>query len=59
MGIPVFEKSYQPGPFIDLMPGSFFDGDSNLQATYFNNRVSLLVNTFRYLCDNLYFISFL
>ncbi|KAL5108168.1 Protein SMG7 [Taenia crassiceps] len=47
MGIPAFKNSYQSGPYIDLMPHSFFDGDADTQATYYHQRVSLLVDSLR------------
>ncbi|KAL5969828.1 Protein SMG7 [Taenia solium] len=47
MGIPAFKNSYQSGPYIDLIPHSFFDGDTETQATYFRDRVSLLVDALR------------
>ncbi|VDK21480.1 unnamed protein product [Taenia asiatica] len=53
MGIPAFKDSYQPGPYIDLMPHSFFDGDTETQATYFRDRVSLLVDALRSVAEEL------
>lgn len=53
MAIPAFKDSYQSGPYIDLMPHSFFDGDTDTQATYFRNRASLLVDALRYSLLNL------
>ncbi|EUB62740.1 hypothetical protein EGR_02536 [Echinococcus granulosus] len=47
MGIPAFKNSYQSGPYVDLMPHSFFDGDPDVQAAYFRNRVSLIVDALR------------